>query len=265
MLNFFFNYHSNIFFGWIAGIFLSLICGPLGSFMIWRRMSAFGNTLSHASLLGLSLSFLLHTNIFLTVLFFLIFLTILIAYIENFSTLSLDTIFAVMTYGSLSLGMIILHIIKKNEQSNLTKYLFGDLLKLNVCDLFSIIAISIITILIIIIYWDDMIGMIINAEIAKISGINILKMRLILMLLTAILIAISTKLIGALLITALLIIPPAITQKFASSPEMMVFFSIIINFTFITLGIMISIFYNIPISPLIICLESILFFISIII
>lgn len=250
---------------WIAGILLSFCCGPLGSFIMWRRMSSFGNTLSHASLLGLSLALLLHTNVLSIVLITLLFLTMLIIYVEHISNLSLDTILAVITYSSLSIGMIILHISSLNEKADLTKYLLGNLLNLTIIDISVIFSITLGICFIIAIFWESILLMIINVELAQVNGINIFNMRLILMLLIALLIGISTTFVGALLITAILIIPPAIAQKFATSPEFMVISSIIINMSAITLGMIITIYYSIPISPIVILLETMFFTISLII
>ncbi|QCI26012.1 metal ABC transporter permease [Buchnera aphidicola] len=256
--------YKNYFLIWIAGLLLSVCCGPLGAFILWRKISSFGNTLSHASLLGLSIALLLKINVLLAVLTTLFFLTVVIIYIEHISSLNLDTILAIVTYSSLSLGMIILHIISKNEQADLTKYLLGNLLELKFIDINIIFFITLIISSVVIILWKSILLMIINAELACVDGINVFNVRLILMLLITLLIGISTTLIGALLITAILIIPAAIAQRFSTSPELMVLFSIIINIIAITIGIFINIFYNIPISPVIILLESIFFIISLI-
>ncbi|CAL4321417.1 High-affinity zinc uptake system membrane protein ZnuB [Buchnera aphidicola (Symydobius americanus)] len=255
--------HSNLYLSWISGLLLSLSCGFLGAFVVWRKMSSFGNTLSHASLLGLSISLLLNIDAFYVVLFIVIILTIIIVYLEYSSDLSLDAILGVITYSSLSLGMIIINIIPKDKKTDLSAYLFGDLLLLKKHDFIIILLMSAIILITLIYFWKNMISVIISSELSYINGINVFKMRLILMIMTALLIGISTKLIGALLITSLLIIPPITVQKFISSPEQMVIYSIIINMISITFGVIFSIFYNLPISPIIILFESMIFFISI--
>ncbi|CAL4321296.1 metal ABC transporter permease [Buchnera aphidicola] len=256
---------KNFFLSWIVGILLSFSCGFLGSFIVWRRMSSFGNTLSHTSLLGIALSLLLHINIFYTVLFVVVILSILITCIENFSSLPLDTILGVITYSSLSLGMMILNVIDKNKNNDLTKYLFGDLLLLKNSDISIILIISIIIAVIIFFIWRSLISSIISIELSQIHGINIFKIRLIFMITTAILIGVSTKIVGALLITALLIIPPATVQKFSYSPIKIVILSIVMNILSITLGILFSMTCMVPVSPIIILIESICFFISLLI
>lgn len=253
------------FFSWIATALLSISCGPLGTFMIWRGMSSFGNTLSHASLLGLSIAALLHYNVFFTVLSLLIVLTIIIVYIEHFSTLSLDTILGIITYSSLSLGMIILNFIPKKEQFDLTKYLFGNLLTLTTTDLLKIFIITFCINVIIFCFWKSMLSTIINVELAQLNGINIFKIRLILMTLIALLIGIATRLIGALLITAFLVIPPAIVQKFSKSPEQMILFAVCINIFSISIGLLISMLFTLPLSPTVILCETLCFLISILI
>ncbi|WP_343128019.1 metal ABC transporter permease [Buchnera aphidicola (Takecallis taiwana)] len=253
---------KHVFFIWISGILLSFCCGPLGSFILWRNMSSFGNTLSHASLLGLACALLLHMNPICSVLIILVLLTIMIVYIERISNLSLDTILGITTYSSLSIGMIILHIISKDEKSDLTKYLLGNVLQLTLIDISVIVIMTLIIVVFIMRFWESMLFMIIHVELAQVNGINIFYMRFMLMLLTALLIGISTTLVGALLITSILIIPPAIAQKFSTSPEQMVLFSVCINIISITISMAFAILYNIPISPTIILFESIILIMS---
>ncbi|CAL4321329.1 metal ABC transporter permease [Buchnera aphidicola] len=249
----------------IFGILLSFSCGILGSFIFWRKMASFGNTLSHSSLLGLSVALLLHSNAFVSVLLLLIVLTILIVCIEHFSKISLDTIFSIITYSSLSMGMIILNVTSKEHKADLTKYLFGNLLNVTFLDTIIISMVTMIIFITTMILWKDMVSMVISSELSQVSGINVFKMKLILMITTALLIGITTQLIGALLITSLLVISPAIVQNFVYSPETMIIYTILINIVSILLGIFITYFFNIPISPIIVLITSIFFLISLII
>ncbi|CAL4042776.1 High-affinity zinc uptake system membrane protein ZnuB [Buchnera aphidicola (Phyllaphis fagi)] len=256
--------HKMFFLGWLAGVLLSISSGSLGTFIVWRRMSSFGNTISHSSLLGLAIAALININSFYVVLLLVIILTVIIVYLECFSNLMLDTILGIITYSSLSLGMIILNIISTNKTVDLTNYLFGDLLILQTCDVIIIGCMSVFVLCVLIYYWRSMISVVISDELSQLHGIKVFKVRLILMLITSLLIGITTKLVGALLITSLLIIPPATVQKFVKSPEQMIFYSIIVSIISITLGVIFSIFCIIPISPIIILFESIIFLISMI-
>jgi len=251
-----------IFPGWLAGIMLALTTGPLGSFIVWRRMSSFGDTFSHSSLLGIAISIAFNINSFFTLFLLMSLLAIILAYLEELLPVSLETILSIISHTSLSLGMIFISLMSTNKKIDITNYLFGDLLSVTRYDL-SIIAISSMIILSILLYrWHSILSSTINEELAKIDGINIFYARLTIMLMTAFTISIALKFVGALLITSLLIIPPATAQHFSGSPEKMVIIAIIVSMISVTGGIFLSVFYNTPASPSIVLCSSFLCLLS---
>ncbi len=245
-----------IFPGWLAGIILSLITGPLGSFIVWRRMSSFGDTLSHSSLLGLAISFAFNINSFYVVFVLISFLAFILAYLEKISPFSLETMLSITSHSSLSLGMVVISLMSIPQQIDISNYLFGDLLSVKESDLI-IISISTVIILSVLIYrWNSILSATINEELAQIDGINLFYVRLTIMLMTSLTISIAIKFVGALLITSLLIIPPATAQHFSGSPEKMVIIAIIVSIMSVTTGIFLSVFYNTPASPSIVLCSS---------
>ncbi|QCI18292.1 zinc ABC transporter permease subunit ZnuB [Buchnera aphidicola (Aphis nasturtii)] len=248
-----------IFPGWLSGVFLSFATGPLGSFIVWRRMSSFGDTLSHSSLLGLAMSIILQTNSFYIILGFVSLLAIFLAFLEKILPISLETILTIISHSSLSLGMVLISFVSNSKQINFNNYLFGDLLSMQISDLFVIFLGSLTVLIVLIIRWNSILLVTINPELAQIDGINLFYIRLTLMLTTALTISIAIKFVGALLITSLLVIPPATAQYFSNSPEKMVIIGIIVSIISITGGIVLSIFFNIPTSPSIVLFSSFLY------
>lgn len=252
-----------IFPGWLAGIILSLTTGPLGSFIVWRRMSSFGDTLSHSSLLALSISIALDVNSVYIVFFIIGLLAIILAWMEKSLPFSLETILSIISHSSLSLGIVFISLMSSNyQQIDITNYLFGDLLAVTKPDLIIIIIGNVLILSILIQRWNSLLLATINEELAQIDGINIFYVRLTIMLMTALSISLSIKFVGALLITSLLIIPPATAQHFSSSPEKMVIISIILSIISVTGGILLSVFYDTPSSASIVLCSSFLFLIS---
>ncbi|AYN24750.1 zinc ABC transporter permease subunit ZnuB [Buchnera aphidicola] len=248
--------------GWLAGILLSFATGPLGSFIIWRRISSFGDTLSHSSILGLAISILFKIDSFYTVLFFMSFLAIVLAWIEKLLSVSLETILSIISYSSLSLGMIFISLMSTSRHIDLSNYLFGDLLIVTKFDLFIISLGSLTVLTVLFLRWNSILLLTINEELAQIDGVNIFYARLTLMLTTALAISIAIKFVGVLLITSLLIIPPATAQLFSDSPEKMIIISIIISIISVTGGIFLSFFYNTPTSPSIVLFSSCVYLLS---
>src|SRR5476651_1640679 len=89
--------------GWLAGILLATAAGPLGSFVVWRRMSYFGDTLAHASLLGVAFGLLLNVNPFYAVIVVTLLLALLLVILESKPHLAVDTLFGIMSHNALSL------------------------------------------------------------------------------------------------------------------------------------------------------------------
>ncbi|AAO27019.1 high-affinity zinc uptake system membrane protein ZnuB [Buchnera aphidicola str. Bp (Baizongia pistaciae)] len=254
--------YKTFFFGWLAGVLLTTITGPLGLFIIWRRMSSFGDTLSHSSLLGISFAVLLNIHPFFMVIITILLFGMLIIWLNYTTVLSLDTILGIIGYSFLSLGMIIINSISNFQKNKLTNYLFGNLLEVTYIDI-VILIISCVSILFVLVwYWDLMLLTTINSDLAKIDGVNVLKINSILIFLITLTIGIAIKFIGSLIAISLLIIPAATAQRFSTSPEKMAFFSVIIGIISITWGILMSVYYNLAISPTIVFCSSIVFVIS---
>lgn len=251
-----------LFSGWLAGMLLAMIAGPLGSFIIWRRISSFGDTLSHSSLLGIACAILFNIHPFYIVLIIILFFGVFVHWIEYHSALSLDTILGIIGYSSLSLGMMIMSVVSSTQKERFTNYLFGNLLEVTVSDLIFIFFSCIIILLVILKYWSNMLLVTINSDLAKIDGINVYKINFILMFLIALTISIAIKFIGSLIIISLLLIPSATTQFFSSSPEKMAVFSIFIGMISITGGVLFSIFFHFPVSPSIVLFSTGIFLIS---
>ncbi|QCI25527.1 zinc ABC transporter permease subunit ZnuB [Buchnera aphidicola (Sitobion avenae)] len=248
--------------GWLAGVILSLTTGPLGSFIVWRRMSSFGDTLSHSSLLGIAISIAFNIHSFYALFFLMILIAIILACLEELLSMSLETILSIVSHSSLSLGIVLISLMSSKKTVDVTNYLFGDLLSVTKLDLLIISISSMIIVSILLFRWNSILSATINEELAKIDGINIFYARLTIMLMTAFTIAIAIKFVGALLITSLLIIPPATAQHFSGSPEKMVFIAIIVSIISVTGGILLSIFYNTPASPSIVLCSSFLCLLS---
>lgn len=248
--------------GWLAGILLSFATGPLGSFIVWRRISSFGDTLSHSSILGLAISILFQIDFFYTELFFMSFLAVILVWMEQLLSVSLETILSIISHSSLSLGIICISLMSTSHHIDLSNYLFGDLLLVTVFDVCIIALGSLIVLTILFFRWNSILLLTINEELAQIDGVNIFYARLTLMLTTAICISIAIKFVGVLLITSLLIIPPATAQIFSNSPEKTIGFSILISIISVTGGIFLSFFYNVPTSPSIVLFSSCVYLLS---
>ncbi|CAL1329508.1 zinc ABC transporter permease subunit ZnuB [Candidatus Providencia siddallii] len=250
--------------GWLAGILLSIIIGPLGSFIIWNRMSYFGDTIAHSSILGIAFGLLLNINPFYTTIVVLLILTFILVFIEKQSKFNIDTFLGIIAHSSLSFGLVIISFIK-NIRIDFMSCLFGDLLSINYNDILIISIMVFIISMLIFINWNKLLSITTNYELAFVEKINIKKIRLLLLLMIAITIGITMKFIGILIINSLLIIPAAIARFFSKTPEEMAIISIIISIISITTGLFFSTYYDTPTGPSIVLCSTILFILSFII
>ncbi|MFP9228385.1 zinc ABC transporter permease subunit ZnuB [Pectobacterium cacticida] len=247
--------------GWLAGVFLAIAAGPLGSFVVWRRMSYFGDTLAHASLLGVAFGLLLNINLFAAVIAVTLMLALGLVWLERRPYLAIDTLLGIMAHSALSLGLVVVSLMN-NVRVDLMAYLFGDLLSVTTEDLWIIGGGVIAVVITICWHWRALLSMTISPELAHVDGVKLSRSKLLLMLTTALTIGIAMKFVGALIITSLLIIPAACARRFARTPEQMASMAIIIGIIAVTGGLALSASYNTPAGPSVVLCASLLFIIS---
>ncbi|KMW74804.1 high-affinity zinc transporter membrane component [Photorhabdus luminescens subsp. luminescens] len=247
--------------GWLAGVLLSIAAGPLGSFVVWRRMSYFGDTLAHASLLGVAFGLLLNISPFYAIIAVTLILAIMLVWLEKRPQLAIDTLLGIMAHSALSLGLVVVSLMS-NVRVDLMAYLFGDLLSVTYEDIWLIaIGVAIVTTLLFW-QWNALLSITVSQEMAFVDGIKIQRLRVLLMLVTALTIGLAMKFVGALIITSLLIIPAATARRFARTPEQMAGIAIAVGMLAVTGGLAFSAIYDTPAGPSVVLCASVMFIIS---
>ncbi|MEG3128169.1 zinc ABC transporter permease subunit ZnuB [Pantoea cypripedii] len=247
--------------GWLGGVFLALAAGPLGAFVVWRRMSYFGDTLAHASLLGVAFGLLFNVNPYYAVILVTVCLALGLVWLERRPHLAIDTLLGIMAHSALSLGLVVVSLMS-GVRVDLMAYLFGDLLAVTPQDLWMMGGGVVIVLAVMAWQWRSLLSMTISPELAQVDGVNIQRTRLMLMLVTALTIGVAMKFVGALIITSLLIIPAATARRFSRSPEQMAGFAVIIGILAVTGGLCFSALYDTPAGPSVVLCAAILFIIS---
>ena len=245
----------------LAGLSLTCLTGPLGTFVVWRRMSYFGDTLSHAALLGVAFGFLLNINLFYAIILVTLILAIGLLWLESQKQLPVDTLLGILAHSALSLGLVVISLMN-NIRIDLIGYLFGDLLSITMFDVYQIIICVVIIGLLLVWRWNHFLFITVSEELAFSHGINVPLTKFILTILLALTIGIAMKFVGALIITALLIIPAATAKYYAKNPESMAIIAILIGMISIIGGILFSLIYDTPTGPSVVLSNTCLFFIS---
>ncbi|MDK4723030.1 zinc ABC transporter permease subunit ZnuB [Rhizobium sp. CNPSo 3968] len=245
----------------VAGVGLALTTGPLGCFIIWRRMAYFGDTISHSALLGVALSLLFQLNLTLSVFAVAALVSILLLLLQRRQALSADALLGILSHATLAIGLVIVAFMSW-VRIDLIAFLFGDILAVSQSDIAVIWGGGIFVLAAIAWLWRPLLASTVNPELAEAEGLRPERARLLFMLLMAVVIAIAMKIVGILLITALLIIPAATARRFAAAPETMAILASLLGAIAVVGGLFGSLRYDTPSGPSIVVAALVLFIFS---
>ena len=245
----------------IGGIGVALLAGPLGCFIVWRRLAYFGDTLSHSALLGVAIALLLELNITFTVFIISVGVAILLLLLQRQARLSSDALLGLLAHATLAVGLVVLAFMTW-VRVDLMGFLFGDILAINKADIITIWVGGLAVLIALAVIWKSLFAATVNYEIAVAEGLNPDRANFFFMVLMAAVIAISMKIVGVLLITALLIIPAATARRFSTTPEMMALVASIIGAASVWIGLEGSLQWDTPAGPSIVVAALLGFIIS---
>lgn len=245
----------------LAGLGVALVAGPLGCFVVWRRMAYFGDTLAHSALLGVSIGVLLNINLSITVAAIPLLLALCLVYLEQRGVLSLDTLLGILSHSALATGLVLISLLP-DVRIDLMSLLFGDLLSVTLKDLWVIYGVATTVVALLLVLWKPLINITVHADLAEVEGVRVSAVRTALMLITALVIAIAMKIVGVLLITALLIIPAATARRLSNTPEQMAFTASGIAMLTVVLGLAMSWYWDTPAGPSVVVCAALLFLVS---
>ncbi len=245
----------------LAGSAVALLAGPLGAFVVWRRMAYFGSAISHSALLGVALGLLAGINVLFGVIGFCLISAWLLVGIERRSLLPADTLIGLVSHVALALGLVLLGLLS-GVRVDLMAYLFGDVLAVDQTALLLMSVTAAFALGVLVIFWRPLVSLTVDAELAKVEGIAVKYYELALVTLTALVVAIGMKVVGILLIVALLLLPPAAARPFSRSPESMALLAIVIGIASVGLGLAASLQFDLHAGPAIVLAAGVFFALS---
>ncbi len=245
----------------IGGFGVAAVAGPLGAFVVWRRMAYFGDTLAHAALLGVALGFLLGIGVNVGVTATCVGIAVALVVFQRRRQLGGDTLLGILSHGALALGLVTIAFLTE-VRVDLMAYLFGDILAVTMEDIAWIYGGGAGVAMALVILWRPLLAATVDAELAFVEGVPVTAVRLAFMLLLAIVVALAMKVVGVLLVTALLIIPAAAARSLARSPEQMALLSALAGCLAVAAGLFGSFATDAPSGPSIVVAALVLFLIS---
>jgi len=242
----------------IAGIGIALVTGPIGCFIIWRRLSFFGDTLSHSALLGVTIGFFFDINVAFSVFLISSAIALILLKLQKTTKLPGDALLGLLAHSSLAVGLVVISFLS-SIRFDIMGLLFGDILAVNEIDLLIIWLGGALILLILKIIWKPLFASTVNNELAEAEGMNPERANAIFTILLAAIIAISIKIVGLLLITGMLIMPAAMSRNISNNPQQMVRLSVIGGLLSVLIGLFSSLQFNSPSGPSIITAALVLF------
>lgn len=245
----------------IAGVGVALTAGPLGCFVVWRRMAYFGDTMAHSALLGVALSLFFQVNLLISVFGVAVLVSLLLLALQRRQSLSADALLGILSHSALAIGLVLVAFMTW-VRIDLIGFLFGDILAVTKGDIALIWGGGVLVVAAIVALWRSLVASTVSEDVAEAEGMNPARTRLFFMLLMALVIAIAMKIVGIMLITALLIIPAATARRFSASPEGMAVIAAIAGAVAVIGGLFGSLQYDTPSGPSIVVAALVLFTLS---
>lgn len=247
----------------LAAIGVAVVAGPLGSFVVWRRMAYFGDTLSHSALLGVTLGFLLGADPTVGIIAVCTAVALLLALGQRQRVLASDTLLGILSHGALSLGLVSLAFLE-TLRVDLIGYLFGDVLAVTWADV-SVVYIGGAVVLGVLAWlWRPLLAITVHEDLARVEGVPVRRVQIAFMLVIAVTIAIAMKVVGILLITSLLIIPAAAARALSRTPEQMAVLASLAGVLAVLGGLAGSFHWDLPSGPSIVTSAAVLFALSLV-
>ncbi|MCV2894925.1 metal ABC transporter permease [Lentibacter sp. XHP0401] len=246
----------------LAGLGVSLAAGALGPFVVWRRMAYFGDAMAHAAILGVALSLGFHISIFVGVLLAALLVAVLFIGLTRRSQ-SADSSLGVIAHSALAFGLVA--VAMAGPRVEVEAYLFGDVLTVSRADLALIWGVVAAVVLWLIWRWQALVTWVLSPDLAETSGYNTKLEEMGLIMALALVVAVGIKAVGALLITALLIIPAASARPHVRTPEAMIALSLCFGALAAVAGLRAALWLDTPAGPSIVCTAAIAFALSMIV
>lgn len=245
----------------VTSILLALSISPLSLLTNWFKLSWFGETLAHASLLGVGLSVFFSINPFITIVIIsllLAWVTYLLIFQRNAGDIS--HYLAIFSHGLLAIGS--LFALTNTQAINIEAWLFGQIINARIVDIYMLIAISVISWSFLLSKRKSIILSALHADLAAVEGVDVKRIQLIILLLLAISIAFTIQFVGILLIAALLVIPSAVAQIFAKNPTGFILITLAVTLLSTIFGDIVAISFNWPFGPTIVAIAFVVWVVS---
>ena len=245
----------------VAGLLIALIAAPLGCLVVWRRMAYFGDATGHAALLGVALALSLSMPPILGVIAVAAAMAVAVTFATRRGGFAADTVLGVFSHAALAIGLVSAALLP-GVRLNLIDTLLGDILTVSSGEITMIALGGGLILGVILVFWRGLLNATLSPELMAAEGGSLMRDKLIFTLSLALFVALAMKLVGILLITAMLILPAAAAAPVSRSPERMVALAALIGFASVLGGLWMSWEADTPAGPSIIVVAAVFFLLT---
>lgn len=207
-----------------AGLIMVVIAAPMGCLMVWQRLAFLSDTLGHAAVLGVGLGLVLQLEPIFGVLAVALVIVFSLSRVSSYNSALSETTLAIISHTGLAGGIILVGLLP-GPAVNLEAILFGDLLATTTADLLNLLLTTVLLLMLLVRHWRAFVAVSVSREIAQAEGVEVRRIQFLMYIMIALLVAVMMKVMGVLLIAAMLVIPTTSARLFSRSPEHMVYIS----------------------------------------
>lgn len=247
----------------LAILVISPLLGLIGTMVVNNKMAFFSDALGHSALTGIAIGTIIGvSNYSISMIIFAIIFALLLNFIKSKKTSSTDTIISVFSSSAIALGLMLLS--KSGGVAKYSQYLIGDILSINIQEIKLLFEVFIITTIVFSLIFNKLLAISINDSLARSRGIKISLIESIFTILVSIIVMLSIKWVGILLINALLILPAAISRNISSNMKQYILNSLMVSLFAGIIGLITSFAFGTTTGPTIVVILAIIFFITVI-
>ena len=244
-----------------AGLAVALVAGPMGAFVVWRRMAFFGDTLAHGALLGAAFGIAVGISLYPAVVLVCLVMALVLVAMQQQRYLANDTLLGMVSHTTLALGIVAVSL-QPGVRVDLFAFLFGDLLAVNWHDVAWLAGGALVILALLVRNWRNLLSLTVDEDMARVEGVPVVATRILLMLLLALLIAGAIRTVGVLLITSLLVMPAASARRLASTPAQMAVLAALLGMVAVVAGLALSWQADTPVGPSIVLAAAAVFLVT---
>ena len=245
----------------ISLLLISPLFAILGTMIVNNKMAFFSDSLGHSALTGIAIGMILGiTNINVTMVIFAIIFALILNFVKYKTTYGADTIISVFSSIAIALGLAILS--QTGNFNKYSSYLIGDILSITTTEILYLLIAFVIIIAFWLLMFNKINAISVNTSLAKSKGIKVRLIDNLFVVMIAVIVMISIRWIGILLINSMLILPAASSRNISKNMRQYHLYAILFSLFSGILGIILSFYINIPTGPMIVIISGIIYFIT---